>query len=86
MIKEGMSSIPAIVWAANERTRGMSKLTEAVSEEIRSLAMCQQTYLPSAVGADKPGWEKMVAVIYVQHLPFPVTAPYKTALLGAVSS
>lgn len=32
-IKEGMSSSPAIVWVAKERTRGMSKLTETDSEK-----------------------------------------------------
>lgn len=81
-----MSSIAAIVCAAKERTRGMSKLTEAVSGDIRNLAMCQQTCLPSAVGADRPGWEKMGTVMRVQHPPLSVTVSWRKAVLGAMSS
>lgn len=37
--------------------------------------MCQQA-------CDRPGWEKMVALMHVQHLPLSVAAPCMKALLG----
>lgn len=42
--------------------------------------------LASAVEADRPRWEKMVADTHVQHPPLSVTASWMKGLLGAVSS
>lgn len=72
-IKEGMSSILAIVIASQRKNkrpeqahRGKQwRKREAVSEEIRNLSMCQQTCFPSAVEADRPGCENTVAVVHI---------------------